>query len=111
MVVKEMNDIGKKLKSLRKAKRLTQQSAADALGLKRSTVSNYEIGRRLPPIDYLQNAAAFYGVGLDFFGVVATDYVSDILMRADEVFNSPNISDEAKNQLYKELSKMYLQLK
>lgn len=32
-------------------------------------------------------------------------------MRADEVFNSPNISDEAKNQLYKELSKMYLQLK
>ena len=105
-----MNDVGKKLKSLRKAKRLTQQSVADALGVKRSTVSNYEIGRRLPPIDYLQNAAAFYGVGLDFFGVVSTDYVSDILIRARDVFNNPNISDESKNELYKELSKVYLQL-
>jgi len=105
-----MNDVGKKLKSLRKAKRLTQQSAADALGVKRSTVSNYEIGRRLPPIDYLQNAAAFYGVGLDFFGVVSTDDVSDILIRARDVFNNPNISDESKNELYKELSKVYLQL-
>lgn len=105
-----MNDVGKKLKSLRKAKRLTQQSAADALGVKRSTISNYEIGRRLPPIDYLQNAAAFYGVGLDFFGVVSTDYVSDILIRARDVFNNPNISDESKNELYKELSKVYLQL-
>lgn len=105
-----MNDVGKNLKSLRKAKRLTQQSVADALGVKRSTVSNYEIGRRLPPIDYLQNAAAFYGVGLDFFGVVPIDDVSDILIRARNVFNNPNISDESKNELYKELSKVYLQL-
>lgn len=46
-----MQEIGLKLKSLRKAKRLTQQEVAERFGLSRTTISNYEIGRRKPTIN------------------------------------------------------------
>ena len=37
-----------RLKKLRKAEKLTQQEFADKLGIKRSTISNYDIGRSEP---------------------------------------------------------------
>lgn len=37
-----------RLKELRKAEKLTQQEFADKLGIKRSTISNYDIGRSEP---------------------------------------------------------------
>ena len=37
-----------RLKKLRKAENLTQQEFADKLGIKRSTISNYDIGRSEP---------------------------------------------------------------
>ena len=44
----EKEDIGKKIKILRKTRGLTQQDLADKVGCKRATISNYEIGRRSP---------------------------------------------------------------
>ena len=37
-----------RLKELRKAEKLTQREFADKLGIKRSTISNYDIGRSEP---------------------------------------------------------------
>lgn len=37
-----------RLKELRKAEKMTQQEFADKLGIKRSTISNYDIGRSKP---------------------------------------------------------------
>lgn len=36
--------IGERIKQVRKAKKITQQTLADAIGLKRNTIANYEIG-------------------------------------------------------------------
>lgn len=106
-----MNDsIGKKIKILRKEKRLTQQELADGLGIKRATISNYEIDRRTPHMSELQRIAEFFGVGLDYFGVAQTDDVLDLITRAKKVFDNESIPTEKKEAVYKELMRLYLQL-
>lgn len=41
-------EIGERIKEARKAKKITQQAFADAIGLKRNTIANYEIGNVAP---------------------------------------------------------------
>ena len=103
--------IGKKIKILRKEKRLTQQDLADSLGIKRATISNYEINRRTPHMSELQKIAEFFGVGLDYFGVAQTDDILDLITRAKKVFDNEDIPTEKKEAVYKELLKLYLELK
>lgn len=104
------DSIAYKIKTLRKAKGLTQQELADAIGMQRPTLGGYETGRRVPRLPDLQQLAEFFGVGLDFFGVATTDEIFDILARAKDVFASEAISKEEKENLYKELMRLYLQL-
>lgn len=104
------DDIGAKLKILRKGRRLTQEQLAERLGVNRATISNYEISRRSPSLKELKRFAEFYGVGLDYFGVATKDEVFDLLTRAKEVFASDEISKEQKEELYKELLKLYLSI-
>lgn len=104
------SSIGSKLKALRKAQRYSQQYVADRLGLKRSTVSNYEIDRRTPSLSDLSRFAEFYGVGLDYFELATADEVQDLLARAREVFLSADVSQETKDDLYKEIAKIYLKI-
>lgn len=106
-----MNDsISTKLKILRKGRKLTQEQLAERLGVNRATISNYEIGRRLPNLNDLKRFAEFYGVGLDYFGVVSKDEMFDLLSRARDVFESDAISKEQKEEIYKEIMKLYLNM-
>lgn len=105
-----MNDIGSKLKTLRKGRKFTQQELADKLGVTRATISNYEVGRRSPHISELQRFAEFYGVDLSYFGISPKDEVFDLLSRAQKIFESDHITREKKDDLYKELMKLYLKL-
>lgn len=41
-------EIGERIKEARRAKSLTQQAFADAIGLKRNTVATYEMGKAIP---------------------------------------------------------------
>lgn len=106
-----MAEIGDKLKALRKGRKLTQDQVADAFGLSRGAVSNFEIGRRKPDIKLLQAFAAFYGVPLDYFGAHAEkDELFDLLSRAKVIFQDENIKRETKEELYREFMKLYLDL-
>lgn len=105
------NCIGSKLQSLRKACGFSQQLVADKLGLKRSTLSNYEIGRRLPSLTDLGRLAEFYGVGLDYFELAAADEVQVLLARARDVFMSADVEQEIKDEIYREIAMLYLKLK
>lgn len=104
-------EIGSKLKHLRKTRKLTQQEIADKVDIKRSTISNYEIGRRTPHLKDLQKLAGAFGVGLDYFGVQDTDEVFDVLARAKDVFVNEEISNIEKEELYLEFMKLYINLK
>ncbi len=104
------DSISKKLKILRKGRKLTQEQLAEKLGVNRATISNYEIGRRLPNLNDLKRFAEFYGVGLDYFGVVSKDEMFDLLSRARDVFESDAISKEQKEDIYREIMKLYLNM-
>ena len=104
-------NIGKKLQQLRKGRGLTQQQLAEKMGVTRATISNYEVGRRAPHISELERFAEFYGVGLDHFGVASTDDLFDILTRAKAIFESPDVSKDAKDDLHAALLQLYLSIR
>lgn len=105
------NQLNSKLKMMRKRKGFTQQQLADKLGVTRSTISNYEIGRRRPSVSEIIKLTEIFGVNLDFLGVVTKDEVFDLLCRAKTVFANEEIPKEQKEELYKEIMKLYLDIK
>lgn len=103
------NTIGEKIRILRKAKGLTQAEFAEKIGVQRPTVGSYETGRRTPYVKDLEKIAAFFGVGLDYFGVTNTrEDVQDVLARSRKVFENDSIPAEEKEELYKEIMRLYL---
>ena len=55
-----------RLKEIREDKDLNQSEIADALGIKQQQYSEYEIGKRLIPINYLYDLADFYNTSIDY---------------------------------------------
>lgn len=103
--------IGAKIKTLRKGKRMSQEQLSEALKVSRATISNYEVGRRSPHLSELKRIAEYFGVGLDYFGVTSTDEIFDLLARAKEVFNSEDVPREKKEEVYRALMRIYLDMK
>lgn len=104
------SNIGSKLRTLRKGRKLSQEEAANRLNITRASISNYEVGRRSPHLSELKRIAEFYGVGLDYFGVTQTDEVFDLLSRAKIVFASEHVPKEKKEELFKEIMRIYTSL-
>lgn len=102
--------ISEKIKALRVGRGYTQQQLADKLNVNRTTISNYESGNRTPRLNELIAIADAFGVSVDFFGVVAKDEAFELVQRAKAVFESPDIDKAKKEEIYKELMKMYLSL-
>jgi transcriptional regulator with XRE-family HTH domain len=102
------NDIGVKLKNLRKGRGLTQQQLSEQIGLSRCTISNYECQRRLPHLNELRLLCDFFGCSLDYFGVSTEDETFELLSRAKNVFLNKDIPKEERERLYKEIMRMYL---
>lgn len=90
---------------------MTQEDVATKVGITRSTISNYEIGRRTPHLKDLQKLADVFNVGLDYFGISPKDEAIDLLERAREVFNNEAIDRFTKEELYQEFMQLYLDLK
>lgn len=106
------NDIGARLKDLRKNRGLRQQVIADRFNVSRGTVSNWELGRRIPSVNTLSELAKFYGVGLDYFGQeFSKNDILDLLARAGKLFENENVSVEDKDSLYQEIMRLYLKSK
>lgn len=105
------NEIGSKLKELRKTKKLSQDDVANGTGICRSSLSNYETGRRTPALNQLVILANYYGVTLDYFGIVQEDEVFELLIRAKKLFESETISAEDKQGLFDEIMKFYINIK
>lgn len=102
--------IGKKLKQLRKSKGMTQEQVAEKVDITRSTISNYEIGRRTPHLKDLSALASVFGVGLDYFGITRKDEAFELIARAKDIFESKNVPRETKEALYREMMKLYLSM-
>jgi transcriptional regulator with XRE-family HTH domain len=57
-----MVNIGERIKDIRKSKKMTQQALADAIGLKRNTIANYEIGNIVPSDRTISDICRVFGV-------------------------------------------------
>ena len=55
-----------RLKEIREDKDLLQKEVADYLNIKQQQYSEYEIGKRLIPINYLNDLANFYETSIDY---------------------------------------------
>lgn len=55
-----------RLRLLRDKRGLSQQQAAESLGMTRNGYQNYELGRRKPTFDCLIALANFFEVSLDY---------------------------------------------
>ena len=104
----EKEEIGKKIRILRRTRGLTQEQLAEKLNVKRATISNYEIGRRSPHIKELEDISEALGVNLEYFGFGGSAAV-DLVARAKVLFES-NAPAEEKAKAYKEIMKLYLQV-
>ena len=56
----------KNLKSIRTKKRISQINLQIKTGIEQSTLSKYELGKRLPTCDNLMILAEFFNTSLDF---------------------------------------------
>lgn len=66
-----MLGLGQNIRKLRERDGKTQREIADALGVTSKTVSFYELGQRIPPVDVLLKLAAIFDVSTDnLLGVV-----------------------------------------
>ena len=105
-----MNNIGNKIKTLRKGRGLTQLQFADVMQLSRASISNYETNRRSPSLPELQKMCEYFGVSLDYMGVEnAQDESFELLSRAKSILTSGELPKEEKMRVYKELMKMFLE--
>ena len=103
------DNLGSKLKMLRKSRGITQDVIADLLGVSRGNVSHYENNSRIPPIKSIEKLASFYNVSTEFLLPSSdVDEVKDLLIKAEEIFKSDNISLEEKIDLFNKLNVIYL---
>ena len=58
----EKNMIGKYLRALRRRRGMSQQELALALGVSKQTISNWEVGRKVPRMKTIEKIANVFGV-------------------------------------------------
>ncbi len=87
----DMQKIGKFLAELRREKKLTQEQLGEQLGVTNKTISRWETGTYLPPVEMLQILSEFYNVS-----------INEIL--CGERLNDENYKKQAEKNLAKTLS-------
>lgn len=83
-----------RLKSLRLAKKLTQQNMADLLGITRQGYGKYESGQSEPDNETLQKFADFFDVSVDYL-LGRTNHLNtqtDDEKEMKEFFNNPELN-------------------
>ncbi len=96
----DLTDFSRTLSLLRKEKKISQRSAADALGVSQALLSHYENGVREPGISFIVNAADYYRVSLDFL-LGRTMHRDGMIISEDDI---TDISREKENLLSGDLS-------
>jgi transcriptional regulator with XRE-family HTH domain len=62
-----LNNIGSKIKDLRKSEGYTQKELAEILKKDRSTIANYETNTKIPPLETLLNICQIFKVPSTYF--------------------------------------------
>ena len=106
------SNLGGKLKLLRIKRGITQDDLAQFLDLSKGQVSNLENGRRNLSLRQLEKICEFFKVDMSYFFMVETsDSCLDLIEKARILFNSNELSSEAKEDLFTSIMRVYLDSK
>lgn len=102
--------IGKQLKELRKSRGWRQSEVADKVGLSRSAISNIEAGKRALTLNTLKRFCEVYCIDISYFDIETKNFdeTLDLTTRLEKIFNSEYIDDDKKDELYRDIMKIYL---
>jgi transcriptional regulator with XRE-family HTH domain len=99
-------DIGKKIKTLRLSKPLTQNELANILGVSKSTMSNYERNISTPDPDILLKLATYFDVTVDYLFNEKQDKSKDLIKEGSAYHSDKSLTRDEWNTLsyYRRLS-------
>lgn len=101
--------IAKNLKKLRATAKYSQEEVAQALGINRSTYSNYESGQREMPYDLLEASSILYGIDMMLL-FEDSDEVTHQLMATAFRLNGLSETDMSEILYFKDIVKSYLKM-
>lgn len=102
--------IGSQLKELRIARGWRQSQVADKVGLSRSQVSNIEGGKRALTLATLKRFCEVFNIDISYFGIETENFneAVDLTSRLEAIFNSEYVSEQKKDELYRDIMRIYL---
>lgn len=100
--------VGSNIKKIRTISAYTQEEVAVALGINRSTYSNYESGKREMPIDLLEKAADLFGCELYVF--FEENISEDMIMASAFRIEDLNGRDLHEIIRFKDIVKSYIKM-
>lgn len=106
------SELGEKVKLLRKRRGLNQDDLALVLNLSRSQISNLESGRRNLSLRQLEKLCEYFNVDISYFFITeTTDSCLDLIEKAKVLFDSKELTNIQKDDLFTSIMKIYLDSK
>lgn len=105
--------IGLQIKNLRVQRGWKQLDLADKMGLSRPAISNIESGKRSLTLATLKKVCEVFEIDISYFGI-ETDNLNeavDITTRITALFNSDELPEKDKDELYRTIMQIYLNSK
>lgn len=107
-----MNNFGEKIKILRTRKKLKQDDIASVLNLSRTQISNLEAGRRNVTLKQLKKLCEYFKVDITYFMLSEnTDECLDLIEKTRILFESKELTNMQKEDLFISILKIYLDTK
>lgn len=107
-----MNNFGEKIKILRTRKKLKQDDIASVLNLSRAQISNLEAGRRNVTLKQLEKLCEYFKVDITYFMLSEnTDECLDLIEKSRILFESKELTNMQKEDLFISILKIYLDTK
>ena len=105
--------IGRQLRDLRISRGWKQKELADMAGLSRPAMSNIESGKRSLTLNTLKRFCEVFNVDISYFGIETGNFdeAVDLMSRVEAIFNSDDLADEKKDELYRRIMQIYLDSK
>ena len=104
--------LGEKVNFLRKRRGLNQDALAEVLNLSRSQISNLESGRRNLSLKQLEKLCEYFKVDMSYFFIAeTTDSCLDLIEKAKLLFESNELTNLQKEDLFTSIMKLYLDSK
>ena len=106
------SELGKNVKLIRKRRVLNQNDLAEVLELSRSQISNLESGRRNLSVKQFEKLCENFKVDMSYFFMSeTTDSCLDLIEKAKLLFESKELTNVQKEDLFTSIMKIYLDSK